>query len=206
MRRGFKFVSIIFLILAIWVFTAPWLASRLIVESPLEHADAIMVLSGSAAYKERTLKAAELYKLGVATRIFITNDGERAGWSQDEQRNPPYVELEQRELIANGVPFDAITVLPGEVAGTEWEAKALVREVDAHPVSSVLLVTSQYHTRRALWIFERFLAGKNVEVGIERSPPGEWPLKPETWWLHKSGWQTIGGEYVKSVAYYFYYH
>ena len=205
MKRRLIIVAVFVVILAGWILIAPLLAKRLIVERPLERADAIVVLSGSAVYKERTKKAAELYKQGVASRIFITNDGERAGWLNTEKRNPPFVELEQRELIVNGVLPDSITVLPGEVTGTEWEAKALANEIDERPLASVVIVTSPYHARRALTTFERSLAGKGVEVGIEHTPLTERTPKPETWWLSVSGWQTIGGEYVKSAAYWMFY-
>jgi len=187
-----------------WVVLAPALANYLIVEKPLEHADTIIVLSGSAVYKERTRKAAELYKQGLAPRIFITDDGERSGWSNVENTNPPFVELEQRELISNGVSADAITVLPGVVSGTDQEAKALAAELAARPLDSVMIVTSAYHSRRALRTFERMFAGKAVTLGIEPAAPGENTPPPAYWWLKPRGWQTVAGEYVKSAVYWAY--
>ncbi|HEX3100186.1 MAG TPA: YdcF family protein [Pyrinomonadaceae bacterium] len=205
MNRRLK-IAIALVVFAIgWVLLAPSLAVYLIVEKPLEHADAIMVLSGSAVYKERTQKASELYKQGVAPRIFITDDGERAGWSRAEKTNPSFVELEQRELVSNGVAPDSITVLPGQVSGTDQEAKALAEEVAARPVKSVLIVTSAYHTRRALRTFEKILGGKDVEIGIAYAPPGEQTPSPDLWWVKPRGWQMVAGEYVKSVLYWMFY-
>jgi uncharacterized SAM-binding protein YcdF (DUF218 family) len=186
---------------ALWASVAPRLATRLIVERPLAHADAIIVLSGSSVYEERTGKAAELYRQGIAPRIFITNDGGRAGWSQAEQTNLPFVELERRELVAGGVPAGSITILRGEVAGTESEAKALAAEIEARPMASVLIVTSAYHSRRALWTFENALAPKGVAVGIQFAPLGDRSPKPATWWLSLDGWRSVGGEYIKSAGY-----
>lgn len=199
----------IFLVITIlfigWVLIAPHLARRLIVTRPLERADAIVVLSGSAVYKERTRKAAELYRAGAAPIVFITDDGGHSGWSQTEQRNPPYVELEQRELMANGVPADAIVTLPGRVSGTNDEAEAVKAEIEQRRITSLLVVTSAYHTRRALRTFEKALADKHVETGIFHAEPGGTMADPNSWWLSTLGWQTVGGEYVKSVVYYFYY-
>ncbi len=188
-----------------WVLIAPLLATFLIVEKPLEHADAIMVLSGSAVYKERTGKAAELFKQGVAPRVFITDDGRRSGWSQSERTNLPFVELERRELIEKGVPPDSITILPYQVSGTEYEAKELADELAERPLGSVLIVTSAYHTRRALRTFENILAGSHTEIGIVGVPPGEQTPNPNYWWLSSRGWQMVAGEYVKSAVYYAYY-
>ena len=69
-------------ILLVWTLVAPFLAERLIVARPMDHADAILVLAGSSAYLERTKKAAFLYKEGVASGVLLTNDGKNAGWSQ----------------------------------------------------------------------------------------------------------------------------
>lgn len=205
MKRKAKLILFCCLLLGAWIIIAPFLATALIVEKPLDHSDAIIVLSGSAVYKERTKKAAELYKQGISPRIFITDDATKSGWNAGEEKNIPYVELEQRELIANGVSPDAITVLPGTVAGTDDEAKKLREEIDARPLSKVLIVTSAYHTRRALRTFEKILAGKNVEIGIAHPPAGEQTPQPNYWWLKPRGWQTVAGEYVKSVVYYVFY-
>lgn len=201
LRRLLVFTALAGFLIAVWVGVAPVLARWLIVERPLDRTDAILVLSGSAAYKERTAKAAELYRKGVAPIVFITNDGERAGWDSGEQGNPPFVELEQRELLAGGVPPDAITVLPGVVTGTDIEARALAAEVDRHPLSSVLVVTSAYHTRRALWTFDRIVAAKGVVIGIEHAAIGDRTPSLNWWWLSLTGWQMVGLEYVKSAVY-----
>jgi uncharacterized SAM-binding protein YcdF (DUF218 family) len=200
MRIGFFFFPVLFLC-GVWVLAAPRLATWLVIENPLGHADAIIVLSGSAAYKERTHMAAELYKQGVAPILFLTDDGERSGWSQSGQRHPPYLELEQRELIANGVSPDDIRILPGQVTGTNYEARAMATEIDSRPIGSLLIVTSAYHTRRALWSFEKALAGRRVELGIVHPPIGEQTTSSDRWWLTARGWQDVAGEYVKSAVY-----
>lgn len=205
MRRGVKLVLITAILLTVWVLAAPLLAIWLIVEKPLEHADAIIVLSGSAVYQERTKKAAELYKQGVAPIIFVTNDAARAGWSAADHTNPPFVDLERRELIANGVPPDAIRLLAGEVLGTNQEADVLAAEIDEHPLASILVVTSAYHSRRALWTFDRIIASHGVEVGIAHAPTGDRTPNPGFWWLHPRGWQMVAGEYVKFIGYWIFY-
>lgn len=204
MKRKATFTLILCVLLGVWIIVAPFLATYLIVEKPLENADAIMVLSGSAVYQERTRKAAELYKQGVAPVVIVTDDGERARWF-GRGGNPTIVELEQRELIANGVMPEAIRVLPGKVAGTDDEAKALRDEIAARPLGSVLIVTSGYHSRRALTTFEKILAEKNVTLGIASPPPGDYTPTPNYWWLRPRGWQTVAGEYVKIAVYWAYY-
>ncbi|MEP7038686.1 MAG: hypothetical protein ABI891_10095 [Acidobacteriota bacterium] len=86
-----------------WMLLAWFAANRLIVKQPLEHSEAILILGGSAAYIERTQKAAQLFKNNVTLKIFLINDGTKSGWSKKEQRNPPYVELAEQSLVGQGI-------------------------------------------------------------------------------------------------------
>lgn len=203
--RTFKFTIAFILLIAAWVFLAPVLAERLIIEKPLERADVIIVLAGSSVYIERTQKAAEVFKQGVAPKIILTDDGEKTGWSRKEQRNIPYVEMAQRNLIAGGVPLEAIEIIKPIGSGTIYEAQILRETARASNWKSVLIVTSAYHTRRALRTFEEVFTGDNVEFGIVAPPTGEQTPPPFYWWLTARGWDVVAGEYVKSFYYWVYY-
>jgi uncharacterized SAM-binding protein YcdF (DUF218 family) len=205
LSRGFKFLSVALILFLAWISLAPFLAERLIVEKSPERADAILVLGGSATFKERTEKAAELYRKGISAKILLTDDGGRAGWSRAEQRNPKFVELARKALIERNVPADAIEIIEPPVEGTIDEARALAATVKDRNLKSVLLVTSAYHTRRALWTFTRVLAGRDVEIGIESAQTGIQTPTPRYWWLSTAGWNLVAGEYVKSAYYWAYY-
>ena len=194
-------------ILFAWILLAFALARFLVVEKKLHRADAMVVLAGSAAYIERTHTAAFIYKQGAAYKIFLTNDGEQAGWSQQEQKTPSFVELAKRELIAEGVPEGAIEILAPKVSGTIKEAELLGELAAANRWKSLLIVTSAYHTRRSLRTFERAFAnnGVNTNVGIIPAVAGQQSPQAFDWWLSPNGWKDVAGEYVKSVYYYFNY-
>ena len=199
-----KIFFVLLILFIAWIVCAPLLAKNLIVEKPLAKADAILVLSGSTVYKERTRKAAELYKKEVASKILLTDDGGYAGWSQLEQRNPPFVYLAKQELISNGVRKEHIEILEPQVTGTIWEARNLKKKVEAENWRTVLLVTSSYHTRRTLNTFTE-IVGKQVDFGVSPSGSSEQDPSPFTWWLTPKGWRAVGGEYLKSFAYWIYY-
>jgi uncharacterized SAM-binding protein YcdF (DUF218 family) len=188
-----------------WLIAAPFLAERLIIEKPLERADAIFVLGGSSVYLERTRRAAAEYKRGVAAKVFLTDDGERSGWSRLEKRNIPYVELAQRNLIAEGVNAEHIVIIKPAGSGTIYEAQQFKERAAEENWQTVLLVTSAYHTRRTLWTFERVFERENVRFGIVAVPPGEQTPAPNVWWLAPRGWSFVAGEYVKSFYYWVYY-
>lgn len=199
--RSFKFIAGCLLLILAWILLAWFLAENLIVKQPLDRADAILVLSGSRFYPERTAEAALVYSKGVAPKIFLTDDGGRAGWSKSEQRNPRFVELIKQKLIEGGVPADAVEILPPQVSGTIDEAEVLRERVSQGDINSVLLVTSPYHTRRSLNTFEKVLKDKNVRLGIVSPPPGEQSPPPFTWWFSKKGWNSVAAEYVKIIYY-----
>jgi len=72
------------LVIAGWELLAVVAARFLVVRSPLNHADAIVVLSGSAAHVERAEWAAELYRRGLAPKIILTNDNQQGGCHSSE--------------------------------------------------------------------------------------------------------------------------
>src|SRR4029453_19198306 len=101
-----------------------------------------------------------------------------------------------------GVPAERIVTLPQIVDGTHDEALIVRQYVNTHNLRSILLVTSAYHSRRALWTMQRVFDGSGVIVGLEAQPPGDQTPLPSTWWLHKSGWIGVAGEYLKLLYYY----
>ncbi|MCA1615405.1 MAG: YdcF family protein [Acidobacteria bacterium] len=187
--------------LAAWALVA-WGAARwLAVAEALPRADAVVVLGGAAAYVERTREAARLYGEGRAPVVVLTNDGLRGGWSQAQQRNPFFHERAGEELRRAGVAAQRIELVPGVVASTHDEAVAVRAYAAARGWRSLLVVTSAYHSRRALWTFRRVFEGSNVALGLAPAPPGEGTPSTFAWWLRPRGWRLIAGEYLKLIYY-----
>lgn len=199
-----RVVTLLVLIFLLWILTA-WIAARaLIVNADLRSADAIVVLSGSSSYIERTHKAAELFHQGRAPLIMLTDDNTRGGWSSALQRNPYFVERARDELIKQGVPADKIRIVPVTISGTHYEALTIKEYAVAHRLRSLLVVTSLYHSRRALRSLRQSFAGTATIVGLEPAVGAGTP-SPALWWLRIEGWRSVAGEYVKLVYYVFVY-
>src|SRR5688500_447600 len=143
---------------AAWSLLAWGAAQALIVHDGLAHAEVIVVLSGSSAYLERTNKAADLFHEGRAPLVVLTNDNTRGGWSSVQQRNPYFVERAAEELRKAGVPAEKIQIVPGVASSTRDEATILREYVLSQGLRSVLVVTSAYHSRRALWTLRKSFA------------------------------------------------
>lgn len=179
-----------------------WFAARLlVVRTPVSKADAIVVMSGSATFRERARHAAALYNEGRAPKIVLTNDHVQSSWSPEEQKNPYYYELSRDELRRAGVPDEKIVVIMDPITGTYDEAVHLKQYSEANQLTSLLVVTSAYHSRRALWSFQRVFRGTGRDIGIDPAGSGLETPPARTWWLHRLGWQMVPNEYAKLLFY-----
>lgn len=180
-----------------------WVAAKgLIASSEPNHADALVVLAGSSTYVERARWAAQLFHEGRAPKIVFTNDNLISGWSNAEQRNPLFAERAAEEIMRNGVPAQRIEIIPQAVSSTYEEAVRLREYATTHRLRSILVVTSAYHSRRALWTLRRVFGGSGIIIGLDPVPPGQQSPSPATWWWHMLGWQMVPGEYLKMIYYF----
>ncbi len=200
-RRRLQIQKIVSCCILIWPFAAWAGAQYLITEAPLDKADAIVVLSGSANYRERTREAAKLFFEGRSQRILITNDNARGPWSSADQRNLFYYERSLEELGNAGVPSQNIEVLMTPVTGTFDESEVIRDYAQQHGLRSILIVTSAYHSRRALWVFSKVFRDTGVRVGLMSAERKEESPPPLMWWLTLRGWKLVPTEYVKMVYY-----
>jgi hypothetical protein len=167
----------------------------------LASADAILVMSGAPVYEERLRHAATVYAAGRGHWVIISNDGLLRHWSRELQRNLSSVDVGVATLQGSGVPRERILVLPGLVASTRDEAMAAVAFAELRGISTINVVTSPYHTRRTVWVMGRATRGRGIVVGSDPVPLLDSTPRPETWWLHASGWRMVALEFVKLPYY-----
>jgi uncharacterized SAM-binding protein YcdF (DUF218 family) len=140
-----------------------------------------------------------MFREGRAPVVVVTNDGLISGW--DGQRNPYFYELISKRLQQQGVPADRIELANGQASGTYEESLLLREHATTHKYQRLLIVTSAYHSRRALWSMHRACEGSGIQVGIETPPPGWQTPSPWLWWSRRFGWKTVAGEYAKMIYY-----
>lgn len=158
------FVTFFFLVAA--YITGPAILEWfLVVKSPTTKADALVLMAGSQY--QRLPAIVELYEQGVAPKIFLTNDGVKAAWSKKYQKNLYLVEWAREYLQGKGVPEEAIELLNFIKSGSYYDALNTRDYVLANgAVRSLLVVTSDYHSRRTLWTFSKVFAGADVKIAV----------------------------------------
>lgn len=105
------------------------------------------------------------------------------------------------QLRTAGIAANRINVLPLNAPGTYGEALAFRDYLQTSPVAKVLIVTSPYHTRRALAIFRTVLAGRNIDVGVIPASAYS-PARPRWWWLSPYDLWYVSYEWA-ATGYYF---
>jgi uncharacterized SAM-binding protein YcdF (DUF218 family) len=193
------------LCLCVWPILAWGAAQFLIVKSELPAADAIVLLSGSSTYLERADWAARLYREGRAPVIILTDDKLISGWNGAEDRNPYFYELAAKELKKRGVPAERIRVVSEPALGTYYESLNVREYATRHKLKRLLIVTSAYHSRRALWSMRRACEGIGMEIGVDGPSPGWQTPSAWTWWMRRWGWKVVAGEYLKMTYYWWRY-
>lgn len=150
----------------------------LVVEDPLEKAQAIVVLSGRMPV--RALDAARLYRGGYAPEIWLTRAREpEASLATLDIAFQGEEFYNTRVLIHQGVPAAAIRVLSPPIDNTADELRDTAKEMARSNSSAVIIVTTKAHTRRvrALW---RKLSGQPGRV-IIRAAEND-PFDAAHWW------------------------
>jgi uncharacterized SAM-binding protein YcdF (DUF218 family) len=162
------FASIIFLGVGRW----------LVVEDPLDKAQAIAVLSGRMPM--RAQEAARLYNAGYAPQVWLTRANEPAASLQE--MHIAYIGedfFNSRVLMHEGVPSNAIRVLEPPIDNTADELRAIAAELEREKGDTVIIVTTKAHTRRVRTLWSK-LSGRR-ERAIVRAAPSD-PFVPDRWW------------------------
>jgi uncharacterized SAM-binding protein YcdF (DUF218 family) len=166
--------SIVVITLGIVLLVGRWL----VVEDPLEKAQVIVVLSGRMPV--RALEAAKLYRAGYAREVWLTRNPELE--TVLAPMGIHYVGEDfysYRVLMHEGVPLEAIRVLPEPIVNTADEMNAVAKELSMQDAHTVIFVTTKAHTRRVRSLWKKI--GAKQGRAIVRAASGD-PFQPGHWW------------------------
>jgi uncharacterized SAM-binding protein YcdF (DUF218 family) len=160
-----------------------------IIEDPLSRADAIIVLSDDNFYADRATHAADLYRHGMAP--IVVASGRRL------RPNAGIAELMEHDLIERGVPKDKILRVSHNAENTREEAQAMAQQALERKWRSVIVVTSNYHTRRARYIFLHVFPSQ-ISVRVSGAHDGD--FDPDHWWQTRKSLKEFTRELAGMVV------
>jgi hypothetical protein len=180
-------LPIVFLLAAVIIIAvvASQAARFLVVDRP-EKSDAIVVLAGETDF--RPARALQLLSLGMAPQVFL----------DAETRNRIYdtrlIDVAQN-YVSHLPDAGRVSVCPIFGLSTFAEADDVSRCLQPLGAHRVLIVTSDYHTRRALMIFRRRLPQYQFSAA-GASNPAEFGV---AWWTKREWAKVTFDEWAKTI-------
>src|SRR6201997_5798467 len=177
--------SIAFLVIVLLVSFALYAGRILVVDAP-QPSDLILVLAGETDH--RPAHALELLHQGYGKRVLI-----------DVPAEAKIYELSQLDLARKYVrdlPDSAsVSICPIHGLSTREETHDVEKCLNAENGTSILIVTSDFHTRRALSIFRHEIRGKYFSVAAAHNST-EFGSR---WWTHRQWAKTCTDEWLRTI-------
>lgn len=155
-------------------------------EGPV-HADIAVVLGGDG-YGNRILKAGELVRQGFVPNVLVSGPAGLYGFYECDLAIP--------FAVKKGYPEAWFIRFPIEAHSTKEEALAILPELRRRNAQRVLLVTSDYHTRRAAATYRALAPDCEFRV---IAAPDEF-FRADGWWHTRQGRKQFLLEWLKTIA------
>jgi uncharacterized SAM-binding protein YcdF (DUF218 family) len=166
------------------------LGSYLVRSEPAEKSDIALVLAGDAD-GNRVLKAAELVRQGYVPQALVSGPYGMYGHYECDLAIP-FAE-------SAGYPKSYFLHFEHRAKSTAEEARLCVPELRRLGARRILLVTSDYHSRRAARIFSAL--APDLIFHVVAAP--DFYFAPGSWWRNREGRKTFAVEWMKTVAEWF---
>ena len=157
----------------------------LVVDEP-QPSDVILVLAGET--DRRPVRALQLLDRGYGRRVVIDVPASARVYASSQ------VQLAQEYV--QGLPQAAsVRICPTVGLSTRDEARDADKCLAVEAGSRILIVTSDFHTRRSLSIFRHEIRGKSFSVAAARDDT----QFGTHWWTHRQWAKTCVDEWMKLV-------
>lgn len=163
------------------------LGSFLVKAEAPEKADIALVLAGDGA-GNRILAAAQLARRGYVSRVLVSGPSGIYGYHECDLAIP--------FAIKAGYPESYFLHLENDARSTQEEARDAIARLHQLGMHKILLVTSDYHTRRAGKIFRS--AAPDLQFVVVAAP--DVSFTAGGWWHSRQGQKTAFTEWVKTVT------
>jgi uncharacterized SAM-binding protein YcdF (DUF218 family) len=159
----------------------------LVMDHPTK-ADVIVVLAGDRNDR-RFFRGLELLRSGYAPRMLVDANSDMIFFG----RTPAV--LEDQLIRSLELNVDQVQVCPTQGDSTNEETRYVAQCLNNNQISSVLLVTSDFHTRRAISIFKRRLPKYRWSIAASRDDSVFSP----NWWQRREWAKTAFMEWTKLI-------
>ena len=166
----------------------------LVSEDVSQQVDAAFILSGGT--KERTRIVPEIYPLYAP--VLITMGENKSRDLAVMGINISDAELSQNALLQLGIDSANIKVFR-QGTSTYEESEEILGYSTAKGYKRVMIITSQFHTKRVQKVFADKFRKADIEVIVKGAPPLSYDL--DFWWESEEGLIFVFNEYAKLIYY-----
>ncbi len=142
---------------------------------------------GGDDFGTRIVKAAQLAEGGCAPVVLVSGPPSLLGYESDSTI---------QYAVQKGYPAALFRPLHLNVDSTRAETEAIGKYLRGHGIHKILLVTSNYHTRRAAKLMRK--ANPRVETAVIPAPDPF--FSSDGWWKSRNGARTFLYEWMKTFA------
>lgn len=161
------------------------------------HADGAIILQASLVSEDaRIAGAAQLLQQGTVDNVLLSIP--RQGYWGQSFPDIAHAYLQKRYGPALGNRF-GFCVTGLDVDSTEEEARALIPCIEEHHWHSLIIVTSNFHGRRAGMIWRRVCKQSRASFQIWVDGAADPSFQPYGWWRHRTYAKTWFFESTKLV-------
>lgn len=203
MRSRTILIVLALIIITISVKTCRNAGQFLVKKDEVVNVDAMVVLMGSIP--DRSLQAADLYNKGIVDKVILV-EATLGGYQKLVDKGIEIVtntEIMRNSMVSRGIPPEKIVILPGKANSTRMEA-CIVSDYlrKDHSIDTIIVVSSNYHTRRASMIFRSELNYKENPVRVLVYPSSYTEFSPEKWWRNRKDIKIVQLENIKIFAFF----
>jgi hypothetical protein len=185
-RRRLKMLAVVGAVASVLLLGFAANAGRLLVVDAPQRSDVILVLAGET--DRRPALALQLLNQDYGRRVLIDVPA--------TARIYAYTQLQLAQRYIEGLPQAAsVGICPIEGLSTREESHDAEKCLAGETGSRVLIVTSEFHTRRALSIFRQEVRGKSFSVAAARDET----QFGTRWWTHRQWAKTCFEEWLRLV-------
>ena len=163
------------------------LGTYLVNAVPPQKADAALVLAGDG-WGNRMLTAAQLARDGFVPKVLVSGPNGAYGLYECDLAIP--------FAVKRGYPESYFVHMEHSARSTVAEAHAVLPMIRRMGIQRLIVVTSNFHTRRAGAIFRK--AAPDLTILMVAAP--DETFTPDGWWHNREGQKTFVVEWEKTVA------
>ena len=179
---------LVFLTSSWWL---PALGWALVRDDGPAKADIAVVLGGDP-WGVRISKAGDLVREGYAPVALVSGP---PGFYDVHECEP-----EIAWAVRHGYSQAWFIPFPDEARSTQDEARILLPELQRRNVHRALIVTTDYHSRRAARIIRATEREMGIPIDIRMITAPDREFHPATWWRNRQGQKTVFMEWTKALA------